>query len=240
MKRVTCCLITAVIIGASPLFAEPFAEDWTASWTQVLAQNEGSVRRLLDGSLEIDPAPKGYIYWYGGEQLHDFSVTVRFKFLRADDKYSGLSVFLRWNGAVWGERDGYWIYLRPKFRSLYMSKIMDGRLDKTFDDYVEAVRPKATPIGEWMTLRCEAVGRQIRVYLNDELHLSATDEGMFPILSGRVAFGAGDAHVVVADISQQNLEMSEHIRGVTYRYINKPDRGDENATILTDGKVNSR
>jgi len=205
-----------------------------------MAIGDPVVTRHEDGALEIDATPKKHVYYFGGEEMHDFAVTARVKFLSAADKYSGFSLYLRWNGEVWGERDGFWVYLRPKFRSLFMQKVADGKLDEEFAKRVEAVRPGAVPVGEWLDLRCEARGRKIEVYLNDELHLSATDEGLFPILSGRMAFGVGDAQVIVADITQTNLEQSEKITGVTYEYLSKPTRGDENATILTDGKVNAR
>jgi len=233
-------LVTVLVLASVPVLAEPFGEDWDQSWTVVQETHESEVRRLPDGSLDLDCTPSKHIYWYGGEPMHDFAVTARVKFLRADDKYSGFSLFIRWNGEVWNERDGFWLYLRPKFRSLYMSKVMDGKLDSAFDDSIEALRPKATPVNEWMTLRCEVVGQQIRVYLNDELHLTATDEGLFAILSGRIGFGAGDAHVIVADIAQTNLEQAGRIEGLTYSYLNKPTRGDADANILTDGQVNPR
>jgi hypothetical protein len=240
MTRAIACLTAALIIGATPLFAEPFAEDWDQSWTRVMEQNDTTITRLADGALEVDATPSKHIYWYGGEEMHDFSLTARLKFLRAPGKYSGLSVYLRWNGSVWGERDGFWIYLRPRFRALHMQKVMDGKMDKGFQDRIEAVRPKATPLDEWMTLRCEAVGQELRVYLDDQLCLSATDGDMFPILSGSVSFGVSDAHVIIADLTQTNLERSERIEGVSYSYINPPTRGDEGATVLTDGQVNPR
>lgn len=126
------------------VLAAPFGEDWRKQWTAV--QGEDVARRTPDGALEIDTAPSQHIYWYDGKDLHDFEVTARVKFLRADDKYSGFSLFMRWGGDVWTQRDGYWIYLRPANRSLYMSKVADGKLDAEFNDYIEAKRPNATPL----------------------------------------------------------------------------------------------
>jgi len=221
-------------------FSEPFGVEWTEQWTKVSATGEAAVTRHDDAALELDATPKKHVWYFGGEEMHDFAVRAKVKFLSAEDKYSGFSVYLRWNGEVWNERDGFWVYLRPKYRSLFMQKVADGKLDEEFAQRVEAVRPKAVPIGEWIDLRCEARGPKIEVYLNDELHLSATDEGLFPILSGSMAFGVGDAHVILADLAQTNLEQSEKIAGVTDEYVNKPNRGDEDATILTDGQVNPR
>ena len=73
---------------------------------------------------------------------------------------------------MWGERDGYWIYLRPKFRALYVSKVMGGKLAPEFDDEIETVEPQARPLDEWMTLRAEARGRRLEVHLDDVLCLS--------------------------------------------------------------------
>ena len=237
--------IVALIILtlAANAHAEPFGEDWTEQWTAVQGDAEG--RLMPDGALEVDPAPSQHIYWrrsasHGGEEMHDYAVTARVKFLRADDKYSGFSLFMRWNGTVWGERDAYWIYLRPKFRSLYMSKVMGGKLSPEFDDYIEAEQPRATPLDEWMTLRAEVRGTHIAVYLDDQLCLSATDESLFPILSGRVAFGVGNAHVIIADLEQTNLEEEQRIEVAGYRYVRPPNRGDEGRTVLTDGQVNPR
>ncbi len=216
--------------------AEPFSADWRRHWQLMLGEEH--LTRHEDGSLELDYGRGQHVYFAGGENLHDFAVTAKVKFLRADDKYSGFSLYLRLRGAVWGKRAGYWVYLRPKFRGLFMQKVVDGQLDREFATHVEAVRPKSTPLGEWMTLRCEVRGRRIEVYLNDKLHLSATDDGRFPILSGRVMFGVGNARVILADLTQINLEKSERIAGVTYRYVNAPTRGDKGARILTDGKIN--
>ncbi len=229
-----------VLSSVVQVFAAPFGPKWTEQWTEVSVIGEPAVTRHDDGALEIDATPKEHVWYFGGEEMHDFAVSAKVKFLSAEGKYSGFSIFLRWNGQVWNERDGFWVYLRPKYRSLFVQKVADGKLDDEFAKRVQAKRPQATPVGEWMTLRCEARGRKIEVYLNDELHLSVTDEGLFPILSGRMAFGVGDAHVIVADVTQTNLEQSEKITGVTYEYLNKPNRGDEKATILTDGKVNPR
>jgi len=231
-------IVVLVLSSALTAAAEPFGEGWAEQWTAVQGEAEG--RRMPDGALDIDTAPSQHIYWFGGEQMHDYAVTARVKFLRADDKYSGFSLFMRWNGTVWGERDGYWIYLRPRFRSLYMSKVMDGKLSPEFDDYIEAVRPEATPLDEWMTLRAEVRGTRIEVYLDDRLCLSATDQSLFPILSGRVAFGVGNAHVIIADLQQTNLEEEERIEVAGYTYVKPPNRGDEGRTVLTDGQVNER
>ncbi len=233
-------LLPAFLCGTEKARAEAFPVDWDRSWQKVQDLHGARVGRLVDGSLEIDTAPKGHVSFAGGEVMRDAAVTVRFKFLRAEDKYSGLNLYVRWNGDVWGKRDGFWIYLRPKFRSLHMQKVADGKLVKGFSERVRAVRPRATPLGEWMTLRCELEGRDIRVFLNGKPHLSVTDEGPLAIRRGRVAFGVGDAHVVIADLSQENLEQSGRIRGATYRYVNRPTRGDPGGNLLTDGRVNSR
>jgi len=236
--------ITVALLLASGLCAraEPFAEDWQDRWTEVyrLHLADDLLRRTPDGALEIDAPANGQIWWFGGEEMHDYAITARVKFLSLDNKYSGFSIFTRWNGEVWTERDGYWVYLRPMYRSLYMSKVSGGKLEPEFDEYVEAKRPKATPLNEWMDLRVEARGRQITVYLNDELHITATDEGLFPILSGRVAIGTGTSHVIIADVEQTNLEESERLEVQSYDYVNPPNRGDEGRSILTDGEVNPR
>ncbi len=241
--RVMLVTVAALVVATAVSgYAESFAEDWQQQWTEALSQNvdDEMVQRTDDGALEIDAPPSGHVYWFGGEEMHDFSVSARVKFLRADDKYSGFSLFARWNGNVWTERDGYWVYLRPKFRSLFMQKIQGGKLNDEFPDRVDATRPKAVPLNEWIDLRVEARGRTIEVYLNDELHITATDDGRFPILSGRVGFGVGNAHVVVADIEQTNLEDTAELEVESYRYVNEPTRGDENHTVLTDGEVNPR
>lgn len=231
-------VVALVLITTASVTAEPFGEHWREQWTPVLGEDVG--RLMPDGTLDIDTPPSGHIYWVGGEPMHDYAVTARVKFLRADDKYSGFSLFVRWNGAVWAERDCYWIYLRPKFRSLYMQKVIDGKLDSEFQDKIEAVRPDATPLDEWMTLRVEMHGPRIEVYLNDKLYLSATDDSLFPILGGRVGFGVGDAHVLLGDLRQTNLEESRKLPVVGYQYVTPPDRGDESRTVLTDGKINPR
>ncbi|MEA3403418.1 MAG: discoidin domain-containing protein, partial [Armatimonadota bacterium] len=248
MRMICVAVVLAVLLplGAG---AAPFGEDWQKEWTLALehaCDADDVVRRTPEGALEIDTPDGGHVNWFGGEGMHDFAVTARVKFLRADDKYSGFSLFVRWNGQVWSERDCYWIYLRPKFRSLYMQKVVGGKLDKAFPERIEAVRPKATPLNEWMTLRAEVRGRRIEVYLrpqsglHDELHLSATDDGLFPILSGRMGFGVGNAHLIVADVEQTNLEESHKLEIESYEYVNAPNRGDEARTILTDGEVNPR
>ncbi|NOY81982.1 MAG: hypothetical protein GXP31_13375 [Kiritimatiellaeota bacterium] len=235
-----------VALGIAGMFAAlsgrtaPFAKDWPRAWTPLLETRNSVVRRMPGGALEVDATPGKHVYYLDGEEMRDVRLTARIKFLRADDKYSGFSVYLRWNGRVWGERAGFWVYLRPKFRGLYMQKVVDGKLDKEFGRSIKAKRPKSTPLNEWLTLRYEAVGRRIRVYLNDELHLSVTDAGPFPITGGRVAFGVDDAHVIVADLEQEDLERSDRIRRITYRYMNPPNRGDSDRRILTDGKVNAR
>ena len=234
-------LLTVIVLVAcliAPAMGDPFEASWRDHWKLMVGQD--CVARHDDGSLEFDPAPNEHAYFAGGQEMHDFAVTARLKFLRADDKYSGFSIYMRLQGDVWAKRSGYWVYLRPKYRSLFMQKMQDSQLDKAFPERVKAVRPKSTPIGEWMTLRCEVRGRRIEVYLNDELYLSAVDDGKFPVLSGRVAFGAGNAHVILADLTQENLEKSERVTGVSYSYVNPPTRGDEDASILTDGKVNPR
>ncbi|MGC9320262.1 MAG: discoidin domain-containing protein, partial [Armatimonadota bacterium] len=247
MRRLVMLVMLGAVAGTAS--AAPFAKDWREEWALGLehaCDADEVVRRTPEGALEIDTPDGGHVNWVGGEPMHDFAVTARVKFLRADDKYSGFSLFVRWNGEVWAERDCYWIYLRPKFRSLYMQKVMGGKLDKAFQETIEAVRPKATPLNEWLTLRVEVRGRRIEVYLrpqgdpHDKLHLSATDDGLFPILSGSVGFGAGNAHVMVADVEQTNLEESDRLEIESYEYVNPPDRGDEGRTILTDGEVNPR
>ena len=238
--RLTTGLGITSLVSTLFCWAAPFPEEWENAWSPVYQIHESVVRRVPGGALDLDCTLRKQIYYVGGEDMRDVRVTARVKFLRADNKYSGFSLFLRWNGDVWGDRDGFWIYLRPKFRSLYMQKVLDGKLDKEFGQRVEAKRPKATPLNEWLSLRCEAEGHRIRVYLNDELHLSVSDDGLFPLTRGRVVFGLSDAHVLVADIEQENLEQSNRLSGVTYRHLNRPTRGDENQRILTDGKVNAR
>ena len=219
--------------------AAPFSPDWNAEWQCVRGEPE-TVKRQADGTLEFDAVPNRHVYFAGGRDLADVRITARVKFLRADNKYSGFSLFMRWHGDVWEGRDGFWVYLRPKYRALHMQKVMEGRLDAEFAQRVEAKRPAATPIGEWMTLRYEVRGREITVSLNDEKHLSVTDTGPLPLSVGRIAFGVGDAHVLVAEITQEDLNPAAEIRPVSYEYVSKPTRGDEQVAILTDGKVNSR
>ena len=236
-RHIIMLVLTGVAL-ASTAFAEPFPEDWQGRWS--LVQGEAETTVLPDGSLEIDPPPSGHAYWVGGEQMRDYAVSARVKFLRADDKYSGFSLFMRWGGDVWTERDAYWVYLRPMYRSLYITKMSGGKIDDAFDDGVEAKRPEAVPLNEWLDLRVEVRGREVRVYLNDELHIAAVDDTRFPILSGRVGFGAGNAHVIVADLQQTSLEDAQKLPVASYRYVNPPTRGDENRTVLTDGEVNPR
>lgn len=239
MSRISRSLFAAVLTAAAlQACAEPFAEDWRDNWALVLGDDVA--RRTPDGALEIDPPPSGHAYWFGGEQMHDYAVSARVRFLRADDKYSGFSIFMRWNGDLWTERDTYWVYLRPANRSLYITKMAGGKIDEAFNDFVEAKRPAATPLNEWMDLRVEVRGRQITVYLNDELHITATDETLFPILSGRVGFGVGNAHVILADLQQTDLETSEKLPVQGYSYVSPPTRGDDARTVLTDGRVNPR
>ena len=216
-----------------------FPPDWSSAWKAV--RNEGvSIQRTDDGALEVDATPRKHAYFVGGEEMSDFAVNAKVKFLRADAKYSGFSVYLRWNGDAWGQRDGYWVYLRPKYRSMYMVKIHGGRLEKGFPKQVKAKRPAAMPIGEWLTLRCEARGRSLKVFLNGEEHLTIEDDGRFPILRGRMAFGLGDSHVVLGELTQENLAKSEELRVVSYSYAAAPNRGDAQRAILTDGRVNPR
>ncbi len=215
------------------------APDWLSGWRRMLDANV-PVQRGPDASLSLDATPRKHAFWVGGEEMSDFAVTARVKFLAAPGKYSGFSLYLRWRGAEWPQRAGYWIYLRPKYRSLFMQKVVDGRLDKGFAKRVHARRPRATPVGKWLTLRCEARGRTIRVFLNGEQHLVATDEGRFPILRGRVAFGVGDARVVLAELTQKNLAPCRKLDVASYTYLAPPDRGDAQRAILTDGKVNPR
>ncbi|MFW5869034.1 MAG: family 16 glycoside hydrolase, partial [Armatimonadota bacterium] len=240
MRRYRLVLVTMLTSAllASAGFADGFSERWQDNWS--LVQGEAETTPAPDGALEIDPPASGHAYWFGGEEMHDYVVSARVKFLRADDKYSGFSIFMRWNGDVWTERDAYWVYLRPMYRSLYVTKMSGGQIDDAFDEGVEATRPAAVPLNEWLDLRVEARGRQIMVYLNDELHITATDDTLFPILSGRVGFGAGNAHVVVADLQQTSLEDAGKLPVESYRYLNPPTRGDEERTVLTDGEVNPR
>ena len=218
-------------------FSDPFPLDWQDRWHHV--RSEGAAVRNASGVLDVDATPRKHEYFSGGEDLRDCSVSARVKFLRADGKYSGFSIYLRWSGDAWGQRDGYWVYLRPKFRSLHMQRINGGRLDKEFPTRVKATRPSATPLDEWHALRCEVRGAAISVFLNGEKCLTADDDDPFTIRRGRVAFGVGDAHVLVADMTQVDLEDAQRLDGVTYRYVNPPTRGDAGGNALTDGVVGS-
>lgn len=233
--RILSILLLLGLADAAPAFPP----DWSSRWKAV--RDEGvSIRRTDGGALEVDGTPRKHVYLVGGEELSDLAVTAKVKFLRADDKYSGFSIYLRWRGEVWGQRDGFWVYLRPKYRSLYMAKVHDGRLEKGFPKHVKAKRPASTPLGEWLTLRCEARGRSLKVFLNGEEHLAVKDDGMFPILRGRMAFGVGDSHVVVAELTQENLAESARLPAASYTYATAPNRGDPDRSVLTDARVNPR
>ncbi len=240
MRKAITGILILTALSAVPFsaYAEAFAEDWHQQWR--LISGEDLAKRNADGSLEGQATESRNCWWVGGQEMHDYAVTARVKFLRAEGQYSSFNLMLRWSGETWSQRNGFWVYLRPKFRGLHMQKVMDGKLDPQFESRVQAERPKATPVGEWMNLRCELRGKEIRVYLDDQLHISVTDDDLFPILSGKLAFGFGDAHVIVSDITQTSLDDAARIDGATYSYLNKPTRGDEGATILTDGKVNPR
>lgn len=240
MRRTTTVIVIlcAVLSSCLSAWGAGFPENWPDQWH--LVSGEDLATRNDDGSLEVQATEGRNCWWLGAEEMHDYSVTARVKFIRAEGKYSSFNLMLRSSGETWNARNGFWVYLRPLYRGLHMQKVMDGKLDTEFEKRVEGIRPNATPLGEWMTLRCELRGTSIKVYLDDQLYLSVTDDDSFPILSGRLAFGFGDSHVIVSDITQTSLDEAVKLKGVTYSYLNKPTRGDESVTVLTDGMVNPR
>ena len=116
-------LLSTMLWFAPVVDAESFTEDWAKSWPVVLEQRSGALTRRLDGALEIDTEDKGYIYFTGGRRMNDFAVTVRVKFLRADDKYSGINIS---SEKLWG-RDAVDIALNPSGdRTTFLQIIADA------------------------------------------------------------------------------------------------------------------
>jgi len=214
--------------------AAPFPENWHEQWRR-LAGDEDKVERTPQGTLLFRQVA-GHTWWEGGEVLRNYRVTVRLRFLTADDRYSGFSLFLRQQGG-WDRRSHYWVYLRPTARELYMQKVDAGPLDPEFVKLIQAEQPQATPVGEWMTLQAEVNGRSIKVWLDGQLYLQATDSGDFPHLRGKLGFSVGLADVEIAEIVQENLEQVERLPVLSYRYLQAPTQGDPDARILTDGET---
>jgi len=122
--------------------AAPFPENWHEQWRH-LAGDEDKVERTPQGTLLFRQVA-GHTWWEGGEVLRNYRVTVRLRFLTADDRYSGFSLFLRQQGG-WDRRSHYWVYLRPTARELYMQKVDAGPLDPEFVKLIQAEQPQATP-----------------------------------------------------------------------------------------------
>jgi hypothetical protein len=222
------------LLAISTVQAAPFPENWRAQW-QHLYGDDKSVERTPEGALRFRQI-SGHTWWEGGEVLRNYRVTVRLRFLTADNRYSGFSLFLRQQGG-WERRSHYWVYLRPKARELYMQKVNAGPLDPEFEKLITAHRPKATPLNEWLTLKAEVNGREIKVWLDDQLCLEATDTTDFPHLRGQIGFNVGLTDMEIGEIVQENLEQVERLPVASYRYLQAPTGGDPEAKVLTDGQT---
>jgi len=229
---VTALLILLLTVSGGQ--AAPFAENWREQWRH-LSGDDQSVERTPEGALRFRQL-SGHTWWEGGEVLRNYRVTVRLRFLTADNRYSGFSLFLRQQGG-WERRSHYWVYLRPKARELYMQKVNAGPLDPAFGELIKAYRPKATPLDTWLTLKAEVNGRSVRVWLDDQLCLEAEDTTDFPHLRGKLGFNVGLTDMEIGEIVQENLEQVERLPVASYRYLQGPTSGDLEATILTDGQT---
>lgn len=88
-----------------------------------------------------------------------------------------------------------------------------------------------------MTLKVEVHGRNIKVWLDDQLCLQAPDSDDFPRLRGKWGFDVGLADVGIGEIVQENLEHVEGLPVAAYRYLQASTEGDPDATTLTDGET---
>ena len=77
-RQPVCALATALVLSAVvQAFSEPFGVEWTEQWTKVSATGEAAVTRHDDAALELDATPKKHVWYFGGEEMHDFAVSAK-------------------------------------------------------------------------------------------------------------------------------------------------------------------
>ena len=95
MRLAASCMIASSLVLSSvvQVFAAPFGPKWTEQWTEVSVIGEPAVTRHDDGALEIDATPKEHVWYFGGEEMHDFPVSAKVKFLSAEGKAFLIVIF---------------------------------------------------------------------------------------------------------------------------------------------------